>query len=285
VFTAGESTTPFPFSGVEQIRFEGLAGDDAYAVSALPVPLTVDDKAGNDTVDSSGATGGVGATVSLAVSSAQKVFGGTTTLTLKGVIENATGTPYADKITGSSAVNVLRGMAGDDTIFGGAGNDTIYGGDGNDWLYGEAGNDSLYGDLGNNVLLGGDGNDLLNVDSDVVTTPTRRNLLIGGKGLDTLRGGAGEEILIGGTTAYDGKTAALVAIMQEWTRDISFTERRTHLRTDGIPDPTNSKNTIRLTPKTKADPKGTVLDDSAVDQFFGVADDDWAFPFGTENAG
>jgi Ca2+-binding RTX toxin-like protein len=171
-------------------------------------------------------------------------------------------------------------MAGNDTILGGAGNDTIYGGDGDDWLYGEAGNDSLYGGPGNNVLLGGAGNDVLNVSADV-TAGTGSNLLVGGAGLDTLQGGLGEEILIGGTTSYDSKPVALAAIMDEWTSDAEFAHRCQHL-SDGIVDPGNAKNTIRLTPKTKANPKGTVLDDKAADQLFGGLGDDWFFPFGNE---
>jgi Ca2+-binding RTX toxin-like protein len=232
-------------------------------------------------VDFSGATGGVGVSVSLATASAQKIFGGTTTLTLKGKFENATGTPYADKITGSSAGNLIYGVGGDDSILGGAGNDSLYGGEGNDWLYGDAGNDILQGGPGNNVLLGGAGNDVLDVNVDV-TAGTGRNLLIGGAGLDSLQGGLGEEILIGSTTKYDAKPLALAAIMEEWASDTPFLQRQTHL-TEGFTVPGNPKlGLIQLVPKDKTHSKGTVLDDKAIDQLLGGLGDDWFFPFGSE---
>src|SRR5262249_56834415 len=56
---------------------------------------------------------------------------------------------------------------------------------------------------GGNVLTGGDG---------------RRNLLIAGASASTLQGGDDEDILIGGTTAYDTDLGALMAVMAEWTR-------------------------------------------------------------------
>jgi glucose/arabinose dehydrogenase len=56
--------------------------------------------------------------------------------------------------------------------------------------------------VGGNVLTGGDG---------------RRNLLIAGASASTLQGGNDEDILIGGTTAYDTDLGALLAIMDEWT--------------------------------------------------------------------
>ena len=56
VFAPGTTAEPtvFRVSGVEQVRFEGLAGDDTYVVSSLPLPLTLVDKAGTDTLDFSG---------------------------------------------------------------------------------------------------------------------------------------------------------------------------------------------------------------------------------------
>jgi hypothetical protein len=56
---------------------------------------------------------------------------------------------------------------------------------------------------GGNVLTGGNG---------------RRNLLIAGASAGTLQGGDDEDILIGGTTAYDADLGALTALMAEWAR-------------------------------------------------------------------
>jgi hypothetical protein len=69
--------------------------------------------------------------------------------------------------------------------------------------------------------------------------------------------------------------------MEEWALDTPFALRQTHL-TEGIVDPSNPKNTIRLTPKTKTNRSGTVLDDNAVDQFLGGLGNDWFFPFANE---
>src|SRR5205807_1100027 len=47
---------------------------------------------------------------------------------------------------------------------------------------------------------------------------------------DTLRAGSGGDILIGGTTTYDGNAAALVAVLAEWGRtDIDYVTRIAHL--------------------------------------------------------
>jgi hypothetical protein len=92
----------------------------------------------------------------------------------------------------------------------------------------------------------------------------------------------GEDIVIGSTTKYDAKPLALAAIMEEWARDTDFALRQTHL-TDGITVPGNPKlGLIQLVPKDKAHPKGTVLDDKAIDQLLGGPGDDWFFPFGNE---
>ncbi len=78
---------------------------------------------------------------------------------------------------------------------------------------------NVIGGLGNNVLVG-DGN------ANVLTGGAGRNLIVGGTGDDVIQGGADDNILIPGTTTYDADTAALLTIMQEWTRaDLSFAER------------------------------------------------------------
>ena len=76
-------------------------------------------------------------------------------------------------------------------------------------VIGGSGNDTLIGSNAGSVLVGGPGNDTL--------TAGGGSLLIGGLGKDTLNGGSGQDILIGGTTAYDSKTAALDAILASWT--------------------------------------------------------------------
>jgi hypothetical protein len=81
---------------------------------------------------------------------------------------------------------------------------------------GSQGNDLLVGDAHANVFVGGTG----------------RNVLIGGAGSDTLNasGASGDNLVIGGTTAYDANLAALEAILAEWTRtDLGFRDRYSDL--------------------------------------------------------
>jgi hypothetical protein len=109
-------------------------------------------------------------------------------------------------------------------------------------VVGSIGNDLIVGDANANTLIGGTG----------------RNILIGGAGSDTLDASqsSGDNLLIGGTTAYDSNLAALEAIFAEWTRtDLSFHNRFSDLTT-GTNDlgvtPLNQVNgvLILLTPTT-----------------------------------
>jgi hypothetical protein len=73
---------------------------------------------------------------------------------------------------------------------------------------------NVIGGQGNNLLFG-DGN------ANVLNGGARRNLVIGGGGADQLTGGPGDNILIAGTVPFAtgaASTAALDALMQEWTR-------------------------------------------------------------------
>src|SRR5262249_53790992 len=91
-------------------------------------------------------------------------------------------------------------------------------------LDGGAGNDQLFGGDGSNILLGGPGDDLLMGGS-------RRDILIGGDGRDHLQGHKGDDILIGGSTAYDANTAALLQILAAWNSSDPFNVRVSNLQT------------------------------------------------------
>ena len=262
-------------SGVRQVRLEGLAGMDTYAVSALlPVPLTISDTGNVDALDFSAAPAGVN--INLANTKAQPIFGSGNTLTLKGTIENILGTAFPDKITGNNSANLIRGLdgadliyggSGNDTIYGGAGNDTIYGGSGNDLVFGEAGDNTLYGESGSNVLVGGDGNDQL-------AGSTGASVLIGGLGQDTLNAGSKGDILIGGKTLYDATPADLLAILAEWTSRRSPAIRVSNLTNGaGLPTSTVTGKPINL---KKGD---GVLDDHVVDTLYGGKGADWFLYF------
>ena len=97
----------------------------------------------------------------------------------------------------------------------------------------------------------------------------------GTTGPDSLQGGSGQEILIGGTTSYDTNAAALAALMQEWASgpDDSFVDRCTRLES-GIPF---GKKRISL----KAN--STVLNDKTADTLFGGLGYDWFFGFAKDD--
>ncbi len=81
-------------------------------------------------------------------------------------VENVTGGPFNDHITGSTAANRLNGGVdpdplvddgdtGNDTLIGGLGNDTLNGFDGDDDLFGQDDADTLNGASGADVMDGG----------------------------------------------------------------------------------------------------------------------------------
>ncbi len=114
---------------------------------------------------------------------------------------------------------------------------------------GGAGNDIIYGGSGNNILLGGSGNDL-------IVGGTSRDILIAGEGLDSVYGMGNDDILIGGSTAYDADQASLQQILNVWNSSSSYNDRVTAIRAgNGVP---------------KLD-STTVMDDSAKDFLFGGA--------------
>lgn len=141
----------------------------------------------------------------------------------------------------------VDGSYGDDKIAVGAGvhaDAILMGGAGNDWLTGGGGND---------VLLGGDGD-------DVLWASRQRDILIGGRGADELHAGRwGGNLLVAGTTDYDTSTAALWAILAEWSVG-GYVSRVNHLRSGvGVP----------------ALNAATTHDDGRTDNLFGGPQRDW----------
>jgi Ca2+-binding RTX toxin-like protein len=100
-------------------------------------------------------------------------------------------------------------------------------------VIGGSGDDHLVGYAADNILLGNDGDDELD---DRSPTPSdgsvERNVLIGGRGSDLIRGsgGAEEELLIGGSTIHDASFAAPRAIRAGWTSSTPMAARVAHLR-------------------------------------------------------
>jgi Ca2+-binding RTX toxin-like protein len=182
---------------VKRIEIYGLGGNDR---------LTLDDARG--IISRRGAT----------------LLGSAGNDTLVGGLGAATfdGGDGADSILGSSKNDLIAGGPGNDTILGGRGDDRIFGLEGDDLLRGSLGNDRIYGDAGNDTLAGDDGNDTLGGDgedrlwligrpdpvnfagNDILDGGNGDDWLVGGRqsaslidnnGLDTLTGGAGNDIL------------------------------------------------------------------------------------------
>lgn len=221
-----------------------------------------------------------------------------------------TGGGGADVILGGSGPDSINGGGGNDLLTGGLGNDSLNGGTGTDRLR-ESGNVNfaltnstltglgtdaitsstielveLTGGVGDNrlnasaftfgsvTLNGGDGNDVLlgGGKADSLIGGTGRDLLVGGVGIDNLTGRTGDDILIGGTIASTIKTtAALTAIMAEWTSGNSLADRKAHLVAGGGVNGTNKLTTT------------TVLNDSsAADRLTGNEDLDWFFQLASD---
>jgi alkaline phosphatase len=127
-------------------------------------------------------------------------------------------------------------------------------------LDGGLGNDILVGGkLATNVLVGGLGDDR-------IVGGLRGDVLIGGRGADHLQGGllgSGDDLLIGGETAYDLDRDALLAISTRWSSGGSYLARVDALR--------NGSNGL---PALNA---RTVFDDDTRDQLFGGLGRDWFF--------
>lgn len=136
-----------------------------------------------------------------------------------------------------SAINVYGNDGNDLIIAGGLQSGTAfsaYGGNGNDALLvgplvtanvlldGGAGDDLLIGGRGNDILVGGAGN-------DVLASSGGSDIMIGGTGRDLLVGSGGDDLMITGSSTLEGNTAALQAVMAEWSLGTSYQSRVDHL--------------------------------------------------------
>ncbi len=196
---------------------EGGLGDDI-----------INGGAGTDTVSYANSASRV--VVNLTTTTIQNTLGaGNDTLTL---MENLTGSGFADTLTGSAAANVIDGGAGNDTIVGGAGNDTITGGAGSNSIDGGVGTDvavfsgnradyvitgARTGTKTSLIITGRNGVDtltaieqlqfadgtvtaptILTTGNDTYTGTVNADLAMGLAGNDTMSGGAGNDALDGG---------------------------------------------------------------------------------------
>jgi hypothetical protein len=189
----GDIGGTFTFQGIEKL-VGGSANDTFRFAIGASESSTINGRAGTNTLDYSLLDAAHPVTVNL-------------------------GTGAATATGGISNVQNVIGGAGDDNITGSTGNNVLLGGSGSDIISGGGG--------GNDVLVGGDGNDVLDA------TGSGRSILIGGLGSDQLTGGNLGDILIGGNTDWDATTAALHAILKEWTGADDYGTRISHLRNGG----------------------------------------------------
>jgi hypothetical protein len=119
----------------------------------------------------------------------------------------------------------------------------------------------LFGGNGANVQIQGGGGPTVEVGGSggngLLLGGTGRNILIAGPGGAQLKGGSGDDILIGGFTNYDQNLAALEAIMAEWNSADSYA-----MRTSALSSFFNTS---------------TVHDDGVADQINGGGGQDWVF--------
>jgi Ca2+-binding RTX toxin-like protein len=152
--------------------------------------------------------------------------------------------------------------AGRIVVSGLAGNDTIHVGGvvfpRRAWVDGGAGDDVITTGNGASLLVGGEGNDRL-------LGGRARDLIIGGTGADALFGQNGDDILVGGGTSFDANTAALDAIMAEWTSTRSYAERIGNLTGGGLIGGFDLKGGFSVSDDASAD---ALTGGPAIDWFF-----------------
>ncbi|MFM7112881.1 MAG: beta strand repeat-containing protein [Planctomycetota bacterium] len=214
--------------GIRAARLTGGAGANTFTIGAWTGQATLNGSTGTDTLVASGDFNFTLGAASLSISSGA--------LVAFTAIEKA-------RLTGGNSANTI-----DASLFAGS---VI--------LFGLDGNDILRGARRASVLVGGNG-------ADSLAAGTGRSILIGGAGADAIAGGTADDLVIHGSTRYDANTAALDALLAEWSRTTAtYAQRVSRLRTGvgGL----NGAN--KLT--------GAVTDDLATDSMFGGAGQDWFF--------
>jgi Ca2+-binding RTX toxin-like protein len=193
---------------------------------------------------------------------------------LWGEYENATGSAYADVLTGNELDNSIAGGPGDDYLIGGAGNDrfewtpnsrggadTIEGGSGDDVYVldssqdrvienGGEGVDTVF--VGFNYSLVGTYIENLQTFEDQVTGVVFAgndygNLLTGGLGADVLTGGGGDDFLDGGRSndLLDGGDGVDQVFLSGRLKDHTLKISTTQLTVSGIGTNTDGVDAVK----------------------------------------
>lgn len=155
-------------------KFEGGSGNDTFVASDDLVEVNGRD--GQDTLDFSKLTHGVGETLPFTIKNIERVIGSQFDDTI-------TGDRFIQQIDGGGGNDLIRGGVGDNILFGGDGADELYGGAGNDYLYGGADDDKLFGGEDIDILSGGLGNDQLTGGAEADVFVFGDKDMLGGTGL------------------------------------------------------------------------------------------------------
>ncbi len=180
--TVTSNGLPISGTAVQKLTLQGGAGSDTYALNTSNVPVSIVDAGGYNALDFSKDGGGVTVNLGFDHGQAQSIAPWNTTLAISGIINELTGTPFADVFTGGRAATTL--------IRSGTGNDKITGGS------------------GDNILVGGGGN-------DTITGGAGRNLLIAGSGTSSLTAKGTSNIVFAGSTSADANDQALMTLLQD----------------------------------------------------------------------
>jgi hypothetical protein len=140
----------------------------------------------------------------------------------------------------------------------------------------------LFGGNGANVHIEGGGGPTVEVGgsggNDHLQAGGGRSLLIAGSGGGHLEGSGADDILIGGTTAFDHNLAALEAILNEWARTgESYQQRVANLQNAAV---TIGSTTVKPNGSYAAGyylTTATVLDNGVSDNLKGHGGRDWFF--------
>lgn len=135
---AGYQVTPMP---LDILAIQAIYGannayrldDTVWSGADDNTVRTIWDAGGNDTLDFSGSSRAIDIDLRNTGGHVYAVGNLSAVAVAYGVVlENVTGSNFADTLGGTGAANVLRGRGGDDLLDGRAGADTLFGGDGND---------------------------------------------------------------------------------------------------------------------------------------------------------
>ena len=181
---------------------EGLGGADV-----------LDGGANNDTASYIHATAVVASLTASFTAGAEVIASGDAEGDSYVSIENLQGSAFADTLIGDSSVNSISGEAGDDIIEGFGGGDRLDGGDDNDTASYAHATTGVTASLTDTTLLVGpavtqagdaDGDTFVGIEN--LTGSDFADTLIGDSSVNSLSGGAGDDVLegIGGGDSYDG---------------------------------------------------------------------------------